>query len=689
MRRGLTSLLGITAAGLAGGCGADQIELTKAIFLDDQNLNREIEPGESIALYFSRPVDLPVVTQAGLAFDPPETALGHYEITTEAPAGHTRLSNQLFVRIKSGSSRLQVEGSYAETSGATGIAIDWTQIKLIDANGESVGGSRDFVDLGYPLPAPAKLTRAHWRDTDASLTVNEGDEIELSWDRPISASPILKRGGRLVPTSLFRLPVPGDCLSDRGLKSKIRPGPDPRSQIVILGEGPRLSLWGVYQPDQHYSGSPSGIGVRGTSVSPSPYLVDRYGVGAGDPIAIDLTGEKSVFRYLAPLHEDLQPDRFKPEALVVTPLPNYSCLISGGEWRFALLYRGDLGRFRRITLDTPREGHTSTYFAGEDGEEGTRDDFIVLYGGSALGQMLTTIEIISPFTDATRARTLKTGLVNRLYHSAHALPRDTTLSSSESAGSLVVVGGLNEFKDFDATVELIEFAPNLGEYKAQRLGSMKAPRSHHQSLLVDREGGVYLFVFGGLGIEDPGFGTSVIRKRLLARPELFRFTRSAKQMELERFDVPRDWLIKPRCGHRLILLAEENFPILLIGGSSEQPAPFESAPTKDLDYELCFRFDIYPYRRQILALRDADRLATRRTDFAWTALPDGRILIAGGEDTESSTSRIEAYNPVTNRIENFCTELEKPAAPLFCFERSEFNWIFFGEGLTAEFLWSK
>jgi len=123
----------------------------------------------------------------------------------------------------------------------------------IDAEERMGGYSGALPDIGADeITFPHIMEPVIFYDADASNTPSRGDQIVLTFTRPVDA-----------PTSLsaaeFFLPVMGDSLST-GTYGQVSPL-NPRQVVITLGDSTYLTIPGVYNDANTTPGSPSGIDI--------------------------------------------------------------------------------------------------------------------------------------------------------------------------------------------------------------------------------------------------------------------------------------------------------------------------------------------------------------------------------------------------------------------------------------------
>jgi len=568
------------------------------------------------------------------------------------------------------------------TPGATGVALELDRIEaLVGADGQRLDGVTATVDLEVVPPDPALLDRATWEDSDRSVTVNQGDALVLSWDRPVEPSRALRSRSLEVPEELLILPVEEDRLDDGRVRSKFESASGAaRDTRIILGSGARLTVQGEFDLDAvRFAGSPSGIAIDGTAIRPHPALHDRSGVGVASRRVVDLVGECAPFRR-APSF----PHSGELTGHSATPLPDGRIIVAGG-WRQS----NDLNSSGREvsdelwvfdptapagaewsgprSLQMRRTLHTASYFAGADGEPDTEDDFILLLGGYNGIRPVTLVEVILPNRGGTGQPEIsilqpaRSHPLPRFRHSAHAIPGES---------SVVVVGGHKLYSFLNRAVERIEIGYENGlpsDFYVHLAGTLHLSRREHASALVDTSDGWLLLVFGGYGGEDkPNIDVELAEGRcaVLAHPEVLPIDLDAADPA----EIPAVAQLLPdpgigaRRGARIVPLREEGFPWLLVGGTDQPHLPGDEASER---CRTVFRLDVARAgeSRYELLLKPAGSLVEARHALQAVPLEDGRVLFIGGTVGFERSRLAELYNPLGDEfgaIEPVCRDLLSP-----------------------------
>ena len=679
---------------LAIGCDgkSSKPQLIRARFLDE-TADGIAQPGESILLVFDRHVQLRQPTRSGLRFEPSGEA-GAYTISPGPDARTLR------VDLGIGKLTFEPQGIFGDptTPGATGIGLDLDAIGgVADASGALTGLTK-IVDLEPSHADPALLEAARWVDRDESSTVNEGDSLVLKWDRPVEPSPTFRQYALIIPDDLLILPIEGDRIDDGATPSRVEPlGRPDRETTLILGSGPRLTVQGDFDPGAaRFPGSASGVAIAGTRVRPHLALRDLLGIGISSNQVVDIGGECTPFTAVA----EPFPRAGVLSGHAATQLPDGRVVITGG-WRETLngprevsdevwIYDPWDGRFHGPEyMAVSRALHTATYMPGADGEEDTSDDFILIVGGSTGRTAQHTSEILLtklPLDEGNSRRSDRfrvessildgssNHLSQRFQHTAHRIPGTSTV---------VLVGGKSSNNFLNRTVESIEIDYRGGlpsrAYKRE-IGSLRAARIEHQSILIDSPIGPLLFVLGGYGgtnIRGAQVELAEGTCEVLSAPELLAIDSSGGSVDTIPWLLSDD-LLEPRRGARIIELAEEDHPWLLVGGTDQ--LPFLKGDPSD-ECAIAYRFDInvagvqigHQYPSPSLSLIPAGKLQAPRAGLEGVLLEDGRVLLVGGTISEEASPLAELYDPLAGpngSIERVCREL---LAPRGSFPRRDFT----------------
>ncbi|MFN0059082.1 MAG: hypothetical protein ACKVX7_11540 [Planctomycetota bacterium] len=695
---------GVISFGLVGCQRATQRpELLYCVFLDDKIANHRLDRGEHLILGFSTRVELKQPVRAGVRFLPTVDAPA-YTLMPPDPAVIPTLPldrRNLVIELRDDWQRAPAQlvdrFGEADTPDAIGVELDFDEIAvLVDTAGRALVGRSRSVDLApTPLP-PIEIEGASWVDEDHGFTVNEGDLLVLNFSAEVSPAAPLKSARLVVPADLLILPVAGDRLDDGKRPARIlESGTAQRSLRIVLGSSPQLTPGGEFALDAVERGAPSGIALRGTEIRPQMQIVAAHDsmTGAIGRGTIDIEGDCEPFTATT---IDFDPANAVLEGVVATELPDGSVLFTGGRATAAgqgasflsnaYLFGPEPGRWRGpFPLAARREGHSATYLRGADGNAETADDFVVISGGTdnSRGEPVDSVELFFPFVPGepqVRIAEDRSGFWKaRAYHTAHAL-----LESNR----LLVCGGYGRDGRLNDQIQLLEFHTESGESTSARAGFdainkhlLTHPRAHHQSILLERNGLTLLFVYGGFGEFGQQLGVSRAWSRTLDAPEVIHF--SENLYTAANVDLPAD---KPppgeRIGHRLILLDEESFPVLLVGGSHTNKFNPEFL-AHDNNCAEAWRLEIDPRLDPPIQYRSAGRLLANRRDFAAVLLPDRKVLIAGGMEFSSQAPGGGDDAQVSVRVEIFSPDLEEPQFEYFCRDllcpRSQFAAARFGE----------
>ena len=643
---------GLLAAALLLLSGCEKpARLLSARFVDESK-DGAAQTGETIVLTFSEPVDLVDSTNRGIDFSPAPST-GVYTVERGS-------RNQLVVTFTGGTFEFETAGihGHSDHPRATGISIDVTQLgDFRTADGRKVSGVRGPVDLEPTAHPPALLRSARWIDTDRSYSVNSGDRVRLEWDRPVQLSADTKRTG-VVPDDLIYLPVRDDRLGTKSEPARIEKGEPQGTVEIVLGDGAQLGVEGEYG-DSRTRGA-TGIAINATVIHPQRAILDGFGQGVASDQVIDLEGDCNPF-YAAFQFAGV------PRGLhhhTATTLPDGRILIVGGQvegpgnnidavMQDAWLY--DPTEEKRWShaghMKFARCRHSATYFPGEDGEDGTEDDFVLIFGGWDGQKGLSSAEIYLPYADEPELLPITEttgGPSDRSFHTAHALPESQ---------KLIVVGGVAGFLTFNPTVEEIEIRRDGDRYQlvASVVGQLAYPRRAHDSALIESAGSEpRILVIGGYGrqaeigaerlVQDPS------KCNPLLTPELLTLDRTPSVPLLAEDPTTEP---SPRLGHRLVPLPEENFPYLLVGGTTLPPDWRIVRPDGEIRdaHRLELDLESTPPRVRYVPCGE---LAVERFDFATAALANGTVLIVGGkEDGSAASSRVELFDPLGGRWGEF------------------------------------
>ncbi len=665
----------------------------------DENADGAPQAGETILLTFDGVLRLAHPVRSGVELEPAGHAIGLYELGS-GPEPH-----QLVATLGPGEIRLVAAGisGARDTPDATGISLDFERIGcLAGVSNRALSGRSAAVDVELAIPPPAGLLRAEWLDDDRSFSVSEGDRLRLTWERELKLSPELGGNPSRLPEGLFLLPVAEDRFDDGRVPSRLREAWDRREVEIILGSAPQLGVDGMFSTTQRARGAPSGLAVRGTWIRPRTELLDRFGTGVAGGGIVDLAGDCAPF-----LRAPEFPEGGRVYHHTATALPDGRVLVVGGVVTPARGERKEVlgsawiyhpepkpGYWSApIALKQPRCLHSATYFPGEDGERGTADDFVLIFGGHDGQKILNSAEVLLPFAGEDGFVPIhdpKHAPLRRAWHTAHALPLQNRL---------IVVGGLLDSSYLNSTVEELDIriSQSGGGWTAQLgatyLGRLRYARWRHDSLLIDASGLPRLLLFGGHGCESSEREDAVpldeFRCRVLAEPELLALDR--KPGRVLRWAEGRT-AIEPRRGHRLVDLGEreERFSILLVGGTGTSPVTSFSRPATGGDgCRQAYRLELdLAAASPSIDYRPAGLLAEERHDSAVVLLASGDVMVAGGSAGDTATGRVELFNPSADVFEPFCSPLRASRESFAMAPLSESHWLIVGgdasDGESAE-----
>lgn len=237
-----------------------------------------------------------------------------------------------------------------------------------------------------------------------------------------------------------------------------------------------------------------------------------------------------------------------------------------------------------------------------------QDGRVLATGGIAGGDLLASAEIYDPSTGKWVATGSMT--IPRLGHTLTVLSDGRVLATG---GSSVDTGGSGQIRP-DATAEV--FNPATGTWKATG-GAMNVARFEHTATLLD-DGRV--LVTGGQGLPVSG------QSPALASTELY-------DPAVDAFLKSND-LTEPRFNHTATKLADRS--VLVVGGTG--------GPNNDLSLSTAEVF-----APSSNSWSRVGPLTQGRTGHTATLMTDGRVLVAGGEQTSRGTHRslatAELYTP--------------------------------------------
>ncbi|MCA8959643.1 MAG: hypothetical protein KDC38_03985 [Planctomycetes bacterium] len=694
------------ALAAAAGCDGPHPQLVSALFVDGENPDGVVGSDESIVLTFSTPVTLREPVSSGVRLAPATHDLGFYLVRAVEPRDFTGLPDrlrdrQLLVVVQGGDRSVRTAGCYPDCPDASGVSVDFDRLGIETADGRRVHGLSNTVDLSQRDPGPASLVSAEWIDVDRSNSVNDGDELKLTWDRKVGIGEPVRRSHNEVPEDMLVLPVSGDRLDDGRVRTRLEQRAEERTLYAILGSSPRLSPAGVFDPDEFSVGDPTGLAVRGTSILRNHGIIDVFSRGVADASIVDLGGGLDLFvpiRVPRPFEQGVLTEH------TATPLPGGLVLVTGGMiptsgnvpqvLETAYFYDVNSGEWSApLRMLSPRWGHTATYFAGPDGARGSIDDFVVIAGGwNQHRNPLRTCEVVFPFDDRPEFRPVHglEGLSRRAHHTAHALEPWTPTGGgthTTPCGHLVLVGG-SDGAVLCGALELIDFTLYRGrtergfegfilEGRIHVVGSLAFPRIRHHSALVGLPEAPILFVYGGRGAEGENINALSWSCEALAAPELFAFEihwadDSTPLWSVTRHRLPVDAIPGARVEPVLIPLREERANLLLVGGSEEE------SPIDDGELSTAYRIDIDLGRDPIVEYLRAGRMIAPRSQFASTLLPSGHALIVGGRTGGRPTNRVEVFDPASNEFEIYGSRLRQPRYEGTMTPLSEEEWLIVG-----------
>lgn len=692
-------------AGLACRPPPSATELVAARFCDE-NHDGVPQPSESILLTFSAPIQIdggPAST--GILLHPPQqTQLASYR------TGPGESETQLRVVLGLGTPDFRASGIYGEGSSAVGVSIDFDRIAVKDENGRLLRGRSSVVDLALSVPSPALLLSADWVDQDRNHAVTEGDEIELTFDRPVLLSDAIKLAGRQAPPGLFQLPIRSDRLDDGERTARLRATDEEAIVWLILGSRPRLTLPGEFDHRLlNQQDAASGIAIQGTRIRANEAIRDRFGVGVASREFIDIGTIEPCEPFT-----DIGPNGSGPpqtELHTATRLPDGESVqpdgqVSPRDGRVVVIgglveetrpssdiwtYEGD-GSWRQEpqALKQARYGHTATYFVGDDGTPQTSDDFILVAGGCDGHKALRDLEVVLPYAPGgLQVLPVYDGdyaqhLTPRFYHTAHGF-----------LDRLVLVGGQSSTVELNARVEELEVRvswpsqqaePHVSA-RAQKLGTLQYAREFHESCLLQFGGEQFVFVYGG-------WGTSNLRghdqvelppllvnpgDNILGQPELFSLHGQVSIILAKR--ESSDEAPAPRRSHRIVNLAPsaERPEFLLLGGTQASPFPVRGAATPPRECRSAYRFRVsFDEKPPTIEWKAVGSLAAERHSMATILLSSGDVLVAGGAEDGAPSNRVELFDSAHDDFAPFCANLLSPREGAQVAPTSGEGWLLIG-----------
>jgi N-acetylneuraminic acid mutarotase len=292
-------------------------------------------------------------------------------------------------------------------------------------------------------------------------------------------------------------------------------------------------------------------------------------------------------------------DVSKPRAqFTATRLPSGMVLVAGGIYApparlarsSAELYNPSSGIWTLTgSMGEARASQTATLLP---------DGRVLVVGGFNSAGILDSAEIYNPRTSLWTA----TGHLHvaRAYHTATLLPD----------GSVLVVGGLSEAGSALSSAEV--YGPRTGTWRLT--GSMSVGRaSQTATLLADGR----VLVAGGVS----GKANRMLDSAEVYNPRLSHW-------------MPTGRLVSARAGHTATLLA--NGQVLVVGGQHALVPDSVLASAE-------------AYNPATGTWRAAGAMARERVNHTATLLPNGTVLVVGGEDsTGSNFNLIEVYTPGAN-----------------------------------------
>jgi hypothetical protein len=246
---------------------------------------------------------------------------------------------------------------------------------------------------------------------------------------------------------------------------------------------------------------------------------------------------------------------------------------------------------------------------------GTLPPRVVVIGGTAEGVGAEFIEVL----DQRRIDLLESSDMARV---------DLT-ATSLTDGRVIVLGGRPP--GGAPSGEIDEIAENNGTIEVRKLAAQLAhPRSRHSAIRLGEDVGAPVLIAGGLGVDGLPVAVAELFKPLseeLANPLTF-----APMMSI------------PRHGHVAMLMPDSS--VLIIGGFDVNNLPVRTLELFSVDAGFV-RLGELPSEAGI-------------TEFAATTLPDGRILLTGGRDSQSSPPRDTAFiarlNPLDGSVDVVATD---------------------------------
>lgn len=245
------------------------------------------------------------------------------------------------------------------------------------------------------------------------------------------------------------------------------------------------------------------------------------------------------------------------------------------------------------SMRQPRRGHQAVVLP---------DGRILVAGGIGAGEILDSAELYNP---ALRAWTVTGSMgVARLGHSLTVLP----------GGGVLAAGGTSTSDAIRPIASAEVYDPGTGRWSP--VASMNAARFEHTATLVDGR----VLMAGGLGLRPSGNGPTAGGPEMVTSP----------LASTERFDpvvrqfLPSGDLRAARSNHAAAVLPDRS--VLVVGGVGGQDADRSLASVE--------RFD--PGRG---TWSRAPNLTQARSGATATGLPDGALLVTGGDAVSGASQR--------------------------------------------------
>jgi len=162
-------------------------------------------------------------------------------------------------------------------------------LNVVSLDGDDARQSNTIVTVSDVSSVAPILISATYNDSDLDGSINVGDSILCSFDKPIAIP-----GGSTVAAN-FTLPVMGDTLGTSPILSAFVPDDSNRGVLITLGVNPILTISGTFDPAIPSTGSASGIGVSGTPTITDSVMPSASTVAANTEV--DLSSQlQSFFR---------------------------------------------------------------------------------------------------------------------------------------------------------------------------------------------------------------------------------------------------------------------------------------------------------------------------------------------------------------------------------------------------------